>query len=200
MNKRLFLFALMAIITTGCTVKYYTVDEQPKEVASGNATVTFYYPMTLTLAVPTAPIVVQTNENELVPVGITMSGCKTRYEVSPGKYTFMVGGKIAAFVDVTAAPDKHYYVRLDNQIGYFGSASRYEIHPYTEEELADENVKNSLKWAKLLKMNEDAEKWFSLNKDKLQQKFNDGIDAYKKAVQEGTKKEVLPEDGIDLLF
>ena len=49
-------------------------------------------------------------------------------------------------------------------------------------------------------MNEDAEKWFSVNKDKLQQKFNDGIDAYKKAVQEGTKKEVLPEDGIDILL
>ena len=199
MNKRILLLAL-ALMMTGCTAKYYTVDKQPKEIAPGNATVTFYYPPTLTLAVPTAPVVVQTSENELAPVGIALAGCKLRYEVLPGRYHFMVGGKKATFVTVTAAPDKNYYVRLDNQIGYFGSASRYKIHPYTRAELANKKIRNTIKRARLLKLNKDAEHWFVVNKDKLLEKFNSGIDSYRRAVEEGTQKEVRPRNGINKLL
>ncbi len=202
MKKRTLVLSTLALIAlSGCAIKYDNgTRDYSNEFTPGNATVTFYNSRILTLAIPTSPILYLNENNELVPVALGMSPLKVRHEVSPGKHTYMISGKTAAFITVNAEANKHYYIKLKNEIGYFGGASRTTVTPYTAEDLQDESLKRTIKHAPLQSLDEDASRWFEANKEKLQQKFNEGINKYRKEVEQGIKTEVKSEDGIDELF
>ncbi|MCD8340485.1 MAG: hypothetical protein LUC43_09895 [Burkholderiales bacterium] len=161
--------ALVSTIIIGCSTGYSPDYDEvlfPAIPAPGQATITFFWPQ-MSAATDTAPIAMLASNGELSLAGGFATGQKGVQSVTPGLYSFAIGGDTSIILKADLQPNKYYYVRIDPLP--FQSFPNYTFVPVSGEQIRkDPQLINTILNCTSVLPNFYGEEWFQNNYKKLE--------------------------------
>lgn len=197
--KKLLFPIIAALLLTGCASPLMTPVENPDNTIPKNkAVVTFIRTSAFGGGIQ-APIAREKNGDDVDFVGVASTGKQIRDVVDPGEYNYVVSGENADVLNANVEANKAYYVRVEPRMGLW--KARFVLYKVTSDELKDELQQQRIKDCKVVKVNEDGERWFTIHKEEMRSKLLIGREKYKKL--EGDQlmiRTIKPEEGLDELI
>lgn len=184
----------IVILFLGCAgkTKYMQEVTDPNisyTPGSNEAVVVFMRPSNFAFAIQSAVFDVTTEENKLV--GIVSAKKKVAYRVKPGKYTFMVTGESADFMQAELKAGKTYYSTVNPRMGAWKARfSLGAVHQDIDQaKLSAWN--NSCSW---VETTDATYRWAEQNAPSIQSKRDAYIGIWDNKPDSG-KPTLYPEDG-----
>jgi hypothetical protein len=126
------LILLVPVLLAACGGAQMSPATEPPVMRAGESTIVFMRPSALGGAVSASVFDVTGPDTKFV--GLVNYGTKYAHSVKPGKYTFMVIGESADFLQAEVAADRTYYVLVTPRVGVW--KARFSFKPVRQHELS----------------------------------------------------------------
>lgn len=175
----------VASLLNGCASSLMSPAEQT-EISSDKAVITFYRTASFGGAIQ-APIARESAAG-FEFVGVSSKDTRIEDVVTPGKYTYVVGGESSNMMTAEVEAGKSYYAIVEPAMGWL--KARFHLLVQRGEDWLKASRKAST--LQLVKINEEGRSWWTKNQNSMASKLYNAKEDFN---QEDTRKVMKPADG-----